>query len=482
MRTIFFLTGYLSLLAASYGQFAEDVLRFSTYNEIVGARSLGIGGAGIGYADDYSSLFVNPANLASLRTHEFSAGLSNLQYSNKATLFANETPSDLASTTLNNLGVVYAVPTVRGSLTFAIGYARVANYTTKALFSGFNAQNSIVPSLAPVTNIGSMSAASRAEFLDSNIPFQIYLADTSAGALFPVVTDSVLQAADVIEGGGLNAWSAGGAVDIAQNLSVGMAINFITGTYTYERTYEESDSKDVYRYAPPYDFDFFRFQNTISSDISGYNVLFGLTFREKGLYRLGMTVRTPTMLDIKEEFTDKGESRFDNGDMYDIEFAGTTEYSVQGPFTFGAGGMLQPTEWLGVALDAEYTDWREMKFTTSAPHLISENRYIRNAFRPTTSLRGGVEITFWDAGIAVRAGASYQPSPYKNDPSDFDKLMYTGGISVRADDFTMITLGGSYGAWKTIRDNYYLSGATNPSRTSESISSGSVILTLAYRF
>ncbi|MCX6144624.1 MAG: hypothetical protein NTZ35_15555, partial [Ignavibacteriales bacterium] len=197
-------------------QFAEDALRFSTFNLGVGARSAGMGNVATGLADDYSALFTNPAGLGSLRSYEFSVGMLNSGYNNDATFFGNMLNANDRVTNLNNIGLVYPVPTQRGSLVFAFGFARVANYSTVASFKGFNPSNSLVESLTPDVNLNGMSAADRKSLLDNNIPYQLYLADTLGGRLYPNVTDSVGQEGNVRESGGLNNWSFGGAVEIAK--------------------------------------------------------------------------------------------------------------------------------------------------------------------------------------------------------------------------------------------------------------------------
>ena len=103
-----------------------------------------MGNVSIGLADDYSALFTNPAGLASLRSYEFSVGLSNASYNNDAGFFGNTLNANERVTNLSNLGLVYPVPTRRGSLVFAFGFSRVANYSTTAAFKGFNPGSSIL--------------------------------------------------------------------------------------------------------------------------------------------------------------------------------------------------------------------------------------------------------------------------------------------------------------------------------------------------
>jgi long-subunit fatty acid transport protein len=467
----------------SHAQYAEDALRFSTFNMGIGARSTGMGNTSIGIADDFSALFTNPAGLASLRSFEFSVGLSNVGYNNDATFFGTLNNTNNRVTNLNNLGLVYPVPTSRGSLSFAFGFARVANYSTSATFKGFNPGSSIVESLTPDVNLNSMSAADRKSLLDNNIPFQIFLSDTLGGRLYPNVTDSVQQEGNVLEGGGLNSWSFGGAIEIAKGLTLGVGINILSGSYTYDRLYTETDARNIYHYGPPFDFSRFTYQSTIKSDISGYNVLIGLIYRKQGVYKLGFTVRTPSYYDISEDFADVGDSWFDNGDHYQLRNPGSTKYNVKTPLVLSGGASVQASDWLLLAGDAEYIDWTQMEFTNDNPDLADENRVIRDVFRATTNLRGGAEVSLLNQGIRLRGGMVYNPSPYKGDPSSRDQVYYTAGIGATVDENVFLNASLTLGKWNTLRDNYYLSGVdTPPSRTAESVNTSAVNITLSYRF
>ena len=467
------MVGMMVLASDMRAQFAEDVLRLSQFNVSVGARSLGFGNAGVGLADDYSALFRNPAGLASLRDYEFSMGLAQLGYKNDVSFLGDNTRATLNSLNLNNLGLVYPIATARGSLTFGIGYGRVANYTTTASFDGFNPRSSIIDGLTPPVDISSVSAGERAALLENNIPFQIFLADTSNGVLFPVVTDSVQQIGVVEEGGGLNNWTFGGAIDIGKNLAVGVSLNILSGSYRYNREYTELDARNVYTYQNRYDaFDRFTYISSIESDISGFNALFGVMFRKPGVFRIGATIRTPTVYEIEETFSDEGTAEFDPNasnqiDVFSKANDGSTTYQVKTPPVLSAGASFQISDWVVFAGDVEYTDWTQMEFTADNATLQAENRLIKKTFEPTTNVRGGV---------------GWNPSPYKDDPPEFDQMHYTGGIGLKLDENLYLNSAFALGKWTTIRDNYYVQGLTNPSRTKEAVQSSTVNVTISYRF
>ncbi|MBM4169389.1 MAG: hypothetical protein FJ215_09560 [Ignavibacteria bacterium] len=481
------ITAFASPLQA---QFAEDALRFSQYGLGVGARSLGLGNTSIGAVNDYSALFSNPGGLALIRDFEFSVGLSYHGYNNDVKFFGNELASSRNFSNLNSLGLVYPIPTTRGSLTFAFAFGRVADFGTTAEFKGFNPSSSLILAKTPVTNLASLSINERKGLLDNNIPYQLFLADTLNGKLVSHVNGNVQQSVVVHEGGGLNHWSFGGAIDIAKDISFGASLNIVSGSYTYERDYAEDDTRNFYQRLPGESlgrFDHFSLVSTIDGELNGVNGLLGLMYRRPGKFHLGLTVRTPTTISVNENYSDEARSRFDpnaNGsvDRFDISFDGKTEYRVITPAMFGAGLSIQLREWLMIAGDVEYADWTQIEFNSSNPDLLAENRLIKRIFRPTTNLRGGVELSLWNHGIQLRGGVNWKPSPYENDPPEYDQLYYTAGIGFQLD--AHMTLNGAFaiGSWKTFRDNYSMTGLPSASRTAESVSTNNLNVTLTYRF
>jgi long-subunit fatty acid transport protein len=443
-------------------QYVEDALRFSQFSSSVGARSQAMGNTNVGIADDYSALFGNPAGLSQQKSFEFSIGLSRLGYGNDVTFLGNKTTDNNNAINLNNLGIVYPIATVRGGLTFAFGFGRVANYTSVASFDGFNPLSSIVQSFDLVNN---------------DLPYQLYLTDTLRN---PILTGNVQQTGKILEDGGVNHWSFGGAIDIAPNLSLGITLNFVSGSYSYDREFTETDTRNVYSIFPD-NFHDWTYTSTIKSDLSGFNALFGLMYRKPGKFQIGGTVRIPTYYEISETFTDDGASKFDDGFTASTTSEGETKYKVITPFVVSGGISVQPLDWLLLAGDAEYTDWTEMEFDSNNPDLIQENRNIKKWMRDTWNLRGGAEVSILEIGLKLRAGIEWKPSPWKNDPSDYDQWIYTSGLGFALDESSSINASYALGSWKTFRDNYSW-GITPASRTSEIVSTHTINITFSHKF
>jgi long-subunit fatty acid transport protein len=450
-----------------------------------------MGNTVVGVADDFSALFGNPAGLSQQKDFEFSAGLSRLGYGNDLTFLGNKTSDNNNALNLNNLGLVFPVATSRGGLTFAFGFGRVANYTSVASFDGYNSSSSIIPSIVPNINTYSYSDADYNSFLNNSIPYQLWLANNFRDTvhaienLVPQILRNVQQTGTIREAGGMNNWSFGGGMDIARNISLGVTLNFASGSYTYDRTYQESDPNNLNSLVVnkvDTHLNQFIWQSTIKDDITGFNALFGLMYRKPGLYRIGFTVKLPTIYEISETFTDDYSTTFKSDYVqYLMSTNGKTDYKVTTPTVLSGGISVQPLEWLLLAGDAEYTDWTQMEFNSDNPVLIQENRYIQSSMRETWNLRGGAEATILNWGIILRAGIESKPSPWKGDPSSYNQLIYTSGIGILIDDNSTVNASFAFGSWNTFRDNYVW-GITPASRTSESVTTQTINLTFSHRF
>jgi hypothetical protein len=423
-----------------------------------------MGTAYTGVASDFSAMFTNPAGLGQIRLSEVSFGLSNLSYNNSSTFLSNPSSFSNSATSINNIGFVYPFPTVRGSMVFAVAYGRNADYTTALSFHGFNRTSSIIPTLDP------------------NMISGLFLQDGLGN--IPYV-DSMDQQGKVLEGGATNNWTVSGAIEAANNLYLGISLNFISGSYNYNRTYAESDIKNKY-VTPPYPDSLALFginlQNTIDDDISGFSARLGLLYKINSKARFGISVKTPTWYSITETFTDDGTSHFRFADVYgysDYSYTSdnTTQYDVSTPYVF-AGGFSYDFGTLMLSGDVEYTDWTQMSFSNADPQVINYNTDIKEWFRATTNFRVGGEYEIPTLnGFRIRAGYAYLPSPYKNDISGANQKFITGGLGFIVENSVAFDIGYARGWWDTNHVQY--DGAP---ATVEEIKTDTIIGTILYRF
>lgn len=476
-KSAFILFIIFSLSQFSFAQKVADALRFSSYsNGPVGARALGMGGAYIGVSDDFTASYWNPAGLAQMKRLEFTGGISNLAYSNQSAFYGNSLTEDGSSTALNDLGFVFPFPTIQGSLVFAFGYNKIADYATGLSFSGFNPTSSIIPTLFDADE-------------NYDIPFQTFLANTG---FYTSVQDSVTQSAITKETGSLGMWSLAGAIDIEENISLGITLNILSGKYTSDRNYVEADTKNVYADTGilPADsayhrFNKFYYDSHNEMEITGSSFTIGLMYRSD-FFRVGLVARTPQVASVKYNYSRAGESVFDatgswqggvapNKQKYSYD--AYYDFGVISPWNFGIGASYYPIPQLLLSADVDYSDWTQIEWSEDA-ELQKENISLQSNFKSVTNYRVGAEFDVPSTDIRVRAGYSMKPSPYKNDPSSFDQQIISGGAGILLQRNVSIDAGISFGKYKTSVYQY----SDVSSRVDESISTTQAVVTLSYRF
>lgn len=466
MKRLFFLIFLSSNLALS--QYPDDALRYSLLNFGVGARAIGLGFSYIGVSDDYSAVFWNPSGLAQIKRFEFAGGINYLSLKNSARVFSYYNSFENTATNLNSVAIVFPIPTIRGSLVFAGGYTKVSDFTGALSVSLFNNQSSIVPSLYDPDP-------------DFDLAWQLGLEDTTGATQ---ILNNVHQNIELYENGGLNHWFVSGAIDIAENLSVGATISIVTGGYKYDRQFVESDTKNYYKNYP-WDFNRLVISDLIDATVSGFSASAGLMYRSS-FFRFGVMTRLPSSLSIKENYSRSGESLFDNGDLFSYSYSGVSKYNVLSPFYFGGGISFNIKDIVLFAGDVTYVDWRQMEFKNN-PDLIRLNRDIKQIFTETVNLSGGVEFMLpFLQQVRIRTGYSYRPSPYAEDRGISSRAtrLLTFGLSVLLQRTLLVDFAYVNGKWNTIRtqysyifDNSYYSLVTDEKNKVRNF-----ILTLRYRF
>jgi hypothetical protein len=465
----------LALSVSAFAQYPEDVLRLSSPGTGTGARALGLGMSYTGVANDFSALYWNPAGLGQLTMNEFSFGMTQLDYGNTGTLYGSGTAFSNNSTNLNALGLVYAVPTTQGSFVVALGYSRQSDFTTGLSFQGFNPRSSIIQSWAP-------DGASLTPEVTIPEYLKLAYADTFNNVFISPIHDSLMQKGTVIEGGGINNYSVGAGIEVGPALYLGLGLNVLGGSYSYDRTYSELDSRNLYQ-SFPYDFSSLSLLENVQSDIGGFNAKFGLLYKYAPNSRIGIAIKTPSWISVHETYSQSASSTFDNGDHFTYDGGtGKDDYDATTPFVFSAGASYA-LQSLMLTGEVEYTDWTQMEFRNAASEVMAYNTQIKSEFRPTANLHVGAEYELVPGSLQIRGGFAYLPSPYNGDPSDYAQKYITGGLSFALQNTIIVELAYAHGAWKNYRINYdYVVNGVQTSRVDEDITTNTILGTVSYRF
>ncbi|MDP6985254.1 MAG: hypothetical protein QGG05_19420 [Candidatus Latescibacteria bacterium] len=93
----------------------------------VGVRSMAMGGAFVGVADDFTAVFWNPAGLAQIQQREIYVGLNRNGFENQSSMDGVSATANVNNTHFGSLGAVFPWPVARGSFVIAAGINRVSD-------------------------------------------------------------------------------------------------------------------------------------------------------------------------------------------------------------------------------------------------------------------------------------------------------------------------------------------------------------------
>ena len=471
---IFLLAANIPLLS----QNSSDALRLSEPGVLSNARALGMGNAYLAVSNDYMATRFNPAGLGRIKSTWLSGGLYVSSLSNSTTLFGDSLNASSNATKFSNFGAVFAMPTDRGSLVFALGYHKSKEFNNVSNFSGFNPNNnSMIQDLTDYNSDITYNVGLSYGIFDNN---DDWLYDTTN------IKGRLLQSGETLVEGDINTWSFAGAVEVSKNVFVGGSVNYNTGTYKRDREYYEDDTQNLYTEPTDpndeftADFKTFFVQDIIDWDVSGWDAEFGFLYDFVNFISLGATVKLPTKYTIRERFYVNADAEYRNNFSYVADpIDSRIEYNITTPYEISIGASVNLLLVL-VSAQIDYIDYTQMKFSGGlTPDVVgNNNKNINDNFQPVLNYHLGAELTIPFTEIRVRAGAMYLPSPYVDDPAEFDKIYLTAGAGFVAGDAFAFDLVYSYGFWDTIGDNY----GTGLSRTYQKIDTHSVYLTSSFKF
>lgn len=414
LTKLFLLSTICFFSVTVHAQNELDAIRFSQQGLGIGARALGMGGAYTSIANDYSAIFYNPAGLGQIKRMEFNLGFDFYQFNSSASYLNTTQNATNSRTAIQSLGFVMPFPTYQGSFVLAFGYNRQANFTGGQNINVFNPSQSILDGLAANSNprfdnSGNIILSDLAAYA-----WEQFLLNDSAGLYLNPIRGNVLQNSELFEDGGKNTFSIATAVEVAPSLFVGGTLNIVSGNYSYFRTYRESDAQNRYE-----KFQSLTLEETIETDMTGWNLKASLMYVLDDHFRLGLCVETPTTLTFNELSTQTLSSRFKVApapnqplSFSDKLPSNNFEYRLRTPFVFSGGVSLEEPNFT-ISVQAIFTDWTQLEYRANSESFADLNRIFKTDFQQTIDYAVGAELRSVFLPIRARAGYNYQMSPLK---------------------------------------------------------------------
>jgi hypothetical protein len=333
--------------------------------EDVAARPMGLGGSYTAVASDGSALYYNPAGLADVRKHEIGMSLERTVLNGVGR--ADDFPSvhlrqeDLR---IQSATWLLPIPTSRGGLTFALGYYRPRTFADV---------------------IGYQDIDSR------TLGNYVYKAD-----------------------GTLQAWRAAFGIDLAPDISFGLATSFVSGSEEITITGRDSSLRT----------------EGYLRDYAGMDLEPALMFKISPRMKLGLSLVV-------------WEHLFDIDETYEVKDEGNSEsrFRANYPFQVKSGLAYQGDTWL-LAADARLNAWSQYEY---APR--EGSTYQKADFQDELILSVGGEKYIKPANMVLRAGYTYNTLPERAFDPSYDLNRISVGAGFLFSGALSLDLAYSYSFW-----------------------------------
>ena len=410
----------------------------------VGVRAMGMGGAFVGVADDFTAMYWNPAGLAQMQRREVQ--VSFLRNSRANDSIFNGTPgrSELTNTRFGSLGFVYPYPVYRGRLVLAAGLTRIKDFDWSLNLKGDDDR---------------------------------------------LAADHAFQHEGELALAGVSA-----AIDVSPAVSLGATLGLVSGE---DQAVNEFDWADLQN-----EFDEQRFlaRDSFTDEYqwTPYAVLGVMlrTPRDKPRYRLGATFATGGTHKIRYVFrgspSDTGYSsvEYDDGtveEFSDEEARNTYELAL--PFEFGVGASAEALPGLTLAGSLHLAEWSQSEYEGADEDGLRADTSFETQYRDVLRYHVGVEYRVPVVALDLRAGYFVDPVPFigprdpdSDDPPiriEEDRRFITLGAGILIDEAMQIDLAWVRGAFKQVEE---YSGQYSDNVLSEDYAINRLVVGLSYNF
>ncbi|NKB70700.1 MAG: hypothetical protein GKR89_26825 [Candidatus Latescibacteria bacterium] len=387
----------LGLAAAVQAQEERAIGHFAG----VGGRAMGMGGAYLAVADDFTAVYWNPAGLAQMgmpgrAQREGYVAFARNNHQNESAQAGFLADSELSNTRFGSLGFVYPVPVYRGSLVLAAGFNRIKDF-------------------------------------DWNLRIQSF-------------ADS-LQVDDTFSHEGeLAMTSLAGAVDVSPNTSLGLTVSIVQGEDESVAEFISLDSEEYYEEKRFVD------QQRFTDE---YKTAFVATFgtmvrwpREDPVMRLGATLTSGSTHQVEYVFRSPPDTTFslieydDGTTVRGVAQEGGDSYKIALPIQVGIGASYQPVPGLWLAASAHFAEWSQSEYRGEDEFGVRANADFETQYEDTIRYHLGAEYQVPAIALDLRVGYYSDPLPFIG-PRDPDLAVneLTNPLIIIEQDRDFLTLG-----------------------------------------
>lgn len=436
-RIILLGIGFLPSIAA-IAQNDVDAMRCSQLTFGGTARFASMAGSMGALGGDISTLSFNPAGIAIFRKTELSITPSIFSQTTSSTYNSNNEVDRKLNFNIGNIGIVATIPlngknntTGWESINFGFGYNRTSSFQNRIDIKGYNKTSSLLDTYVASAN-GHLS--SDFDQFSTNLAWQTWLINPIANDTnyynHVISNYGELQHKSIETKGSMGETVLSFGGNYKSKVFIGTTIGFVHERYVEESDYKEIDEKDTIA-----NFKSFNYTQSLTTKGSGYNLKVGIIVKPVDWLRIGAAIHTPSVINLKDNYSSTMHSELDNGIKYDtVSPKGSFDYSATTPFrAIGSIGFIISKYGL-LNVDYEYIDYTYAQLNSSPNVFGDVNSSIRSNYTSTGNLRIGGEVRL--DPISIRAGYALYGSPFNGgENKNADRTSYTGGIGFRENNY-----------------------------------------------
>lgn len=434
----------------------------------------------------YQSFLQNPAVMGLANKSEFAFSFINSNVSEESSYLGGITNANNNLFRLNELSLVYAVPTYQGSFVIGGGYTITDLYNRIDQARGFNERSSLTD-----------------YFVDPGSGFEDFAFETYTGDFATSSSDnltSIFRLTGPYQGlaqdflrrqtGRAGNYNIFLSTEFARGLFFGASLGYSYGQHVYNADLIESDEGNNYsRSLIPSDqantftdVDFIEFEEELTSTFTGLDLRGGVMY-DAGFVRLGASVYIPFTLRVEEDFYAFLQNNLDDGSAPFFCETGTCgseegifQYRISRPreYTFGlstgrffgfsgsASARVRDNSDLEVDFVSDFSGGGVDRVALNI-QADNVNEQINELYKQTVDYRFGLSYQV-NENSEIYGSYAYQPSPVRN----FNALRtaFGAGADYKFNDEWSISFAGQYWVWND-RSIVYEFGSNNQGVTEE---------------
>jgi hypothetical protein len=448
----------VGLHGSTFSQDISDALRLSGPGLTFSARALGMGNAHSTIGYDFSAVRLNPATLGNIRASTYSASINTNAFPGTSEYNQIESYFATTSTSFSQLGIAIPFMVDSSNFVLSLGYTQSKDFNQSLKYGAFNPNpNSVIQELTAQNN--EFMRALGLSYQDFDPVTNEYLGDKT------IINGNLDESGFILDQGGLIHFSAGTGFELMPGVFFGASGSYTVGTYLSDREYYERDTQNNYdttTQTNPADprtrgFQQFYLHDVRDVEYSGWDFKFGVLYKFYNFVAISAAFKIPTAHSVSEIRNVSGFAEYEAGRLVNTQGMETeTLYKVTPPYEATVGAMINLWILTGT-LEATYVDYTQMTFSGGNIELPARTLAIKEVKERLTqvlNVNGGAEFRLPWTGLSARAGFMYRPSPFKDDPMEFDTKVVTAGLGINSNDRLMFDVGYAVGFW-TQRGNQY---------------------------